>query len=103
MGYQNRVTAQFTAQCSINHYEEILLFILSAVRVAVKNGNECSPLTDIAWQVASELEPERSIDVFDVTDSEIIFQSEHGLKRVCLPCLDSNGPMKAQIKKELLR
>jgi len=56
-------------------------------------------LTDIAWEVAGELEPARSFDVFDVTDSHIIFQSEHGLKRVCLACL--NGSLKEQIKREL--
>lgn len=57
-------------------------------------------LTDLAWEVADELEPSRSLDVFDVTDSHIIFQSEHGLKRVCVACLDNNS-MKDQIKKEL--
>jgi hypothetical protein len=58
-------------------------------------------LTDIAFEVASELEPERNYDVFDVSESEIIFQSEHGLKRVCLSCLDSNRSVKEQIKKGL--
>jgi hypothetical protein len=57
-------------------------------------------LTDIAWEVTDELEPSYSFDVFDVTDSHIIFQSEHGLKRVCVPCLDNNS-LKEQIKKEL--
>jgi hypothetical protein len=55
-------------------------------------------LTDIAFEVASELEPERSFDVFDVSESQIIFQSEHGLKKVCL---NSNGSIKEQIKKGL--
>ncbi len=59
-------------------------------------------LTDIAFEVASELEPARSFDVFDVSESQIIFQSEHGLKRVCLACLDSNGAIKEQIKRELM-
>ena len=45
-------------------------------------------LTDIAFEVADELEPGRSFDVFDVSESQIIFQSEHGLKKVCLSCLD---------------
>ena len=58
-------------------------------------------LTDIAYEVASELEPARSLDVFDVTESQIIFQSEHGLKRVCVACLDSNL-LKEQIKNELI-
>lgn len=56
-------------------------------------------ITDIAWAVVSELEPAQSLDVFDVTDKHIIFQNEHGLKRVCLSCL--NGSLKEQIKKEL--
>ena len=57
-------------------------------------------LTDLAWEVTDELEPAQSFDVFDVTESHIIFQSEHGLKRVCLTCLDSRS-VKEQIKKEL--
>lgn len=56
-------------------------------------------ITNIAWAVVSELEPSQSFDVFDVTDSQIIFQDEHGLKRVCLACL--SGSLKEQIKKEL--
>jgi hypothetical protein len=56
-------------------------------------------LTDLAWEVTDELEPSRSFDVFDVTDSHIIFQSGHGLKRVCVACL--GGSMKEQIKREL--
>jgi hypothetical protein len=58
-------------------------------------------LTDIAWEVTDELEPRFSFDVFEVTDSQILFHSEHGLKRVCVECLD--GSLKEQIKKELLR
>jgi len=58
-------------------------------------------LTDIAWEVTNELEPGRSFDVFDVTESQIIFQSEHGLKRVCVECL--NGSLKEQIKRELCK
>jgi hypothetical protein len=57
-------------------------------------------LTDLAWEVTDELEPAHSFDVFDVTNSQIIFQSEHGLKRVCVACLD-NSLLKEQIKKEL--
>ena len=57
-------------------------------------------LTDLAWEVTDELEPRFSFDVFDVTESQIIFQSEYGLKRVCLVCLD--GSVKEQIKRELL-
>ncbi len=60
-------------------------------------------LTEIAFEVASELEPGRSYDVFDVSESQIIFQSEHGLKRVCFSCLDSDGPLKEQIKTELCK
>jgi hypothetical protein len=56
-------------------------------------------LTDIAYEVTNELEPRFSFDVFDVSESQIIFQSEHGLKRVCVACLD--GSLKEQIKKEL--
>ena len=56
-------------------------------------------ITDIAYEVASELEPSRSVDVFDVTGSLILFETEHGLKRVCVTCI--NGPLKEQIKKEL--
>ena len=56
-------------------------------------------ITDIAYEIVNELEPGRSIDVFDVTDSHIIFQSEHGLKRVCLACI--NGSLKEQIKRQL--
>jgi len=57
-------------------------------------------LTDLAWEVTDELEPAQSFDVFDVSESHIIFQSEHGLKRICVACLDSNA-LKQQIKKEL--
>lgn len=57
-------------------------------------------LTDIAWEVAGELEPSRSFDVFDVSESSIIFQSEHGLRRVCVA---SRGTLKEQIKEELCR
>lgn len=38
-------------------------------------------LTDIAFEVTDELEPQHSFDVFDVSESQIIFQSEHGLKK----------------------
>jgi hypothetical protein len=58
-------------------------------------------ITDIAFEVVSELEPRFSFDVFDVSESQIIFQSEHGLKRVCVACLD--GSLKEQIKRELCR
>jgi hypothetical protein len=58
-------------------------------------------LIDLAWEVVSELEPSQSFDVFDVSESSIIFQSEHGLKRVCVACL--NGSLKEQIKQELRR
>jgi hypothetical protein len=57
-------------------------------------------LTDLAWEVVSELEPERSIDVFDVSETQIIFQSEQGLKRVCVACLDTDS-LKKQIKDAL--
>ena len=57
-------------------------------------------ITDIAWAVVSELEPAQSFDVFDVTDSQIVFHDGHGLKRVCLACL--SGSLKEQIKAELL-
>ena len=56
-------------------------------------------ITEIAWAVVDELEPRFSFDVFDVSESQIIFQSEHGLKRVCVACLD--GSLKEQIKREL--
>jgi hypothetical protein len=59
-------------------------------------------LTDIAWEVVSDLEPSQSFDVFDVSESSIIFHSEHGLKKVCLPCLDC-GSLKIQIKIALLK
>jgi hypothetical protein len=59
-------------------------------------------LTDLAWEVTNELEPGRSFDVFDVRESSIIFQSEHGLKRVCLAAVDSNS-VKEQIKAELCK
>jgi hypothetical protein len=55
--------------------------------------------TDIAWEVTNELEPSFSFDVFDASESSIIFQSEHGLKRVCAACLD--GSLKEQIKRKL--
>ncbi len=57
-------------------------------------------ITDIAYEVASELEPGRRIDVFDVDDSHIIFETEHGLKRVCVAC-SNDGALKAEIKKQL--
>ena len=56
-------------------------------------------LTDLAWEIADELEPSRSLDVFDVNETHIVFQTEHGLKRVCVACL--NGSLKEQIKREL--
>jgi hypothetical protein len=56
-------------------------------------------ITDIAYEVASELEPSRSVDVFDVTDAHILFETEHGLKRVCVACI--NGELKEQLKREL--
>ena len=56
-------------------------------------------LTDIAYEVANELAPGRDVDVFDVDGSHIIFETEHGLKRVCLACL--NGSLKEQIKRQL--
>ena len=58
-------------------------------------------LTDIAWAVVDELEPSRSFDVFDVSETHIIFQSEHGLKRICVECL--NGSLKEQIKATLIK
>ena len=58
-------------------------------------------LSDIAFEVASELEPGRSFDVFDVSESQIIFQSEHGLKKVSLSGLESNGSVKEQITLKL--
>jgi hypothetical protein len=56
-------------------------------------------LTDLAWEVTNELEPARSYDVFDVSESHIIFQGEHGLKRVCVAC--PNDSLKEQITKQL--
>jgi hypothetical protein len=56
-------------------------------------------LTNLAYEVASELEPSRDVDVFDVDDSHITFQTEHGLKRVCVACI--NGELKEQLKREL--
>jgi hypothetical protein len=58
-------------------------------------------LTDVAWEVADELEPAYSFDVFEVTDSQILFHGEHGLKRVCVKC--PNGSLKEQIKRELCK
>ena len=60
-------------------------------------------LTDLAYEVTYELEPTYSFDVFDVTDSQILFHSEHGLRKVCLPCFDNNRSLKEQIKRELRR
>jgi hypothetical protein len=57
-------------------------------------------LTEIAWEVTNELEPRFSFDVFDVSESEILFHSERGIKRVCVACLD--GPLKEEIKSELV-
>jgi hypothetical protein len=57
-------------------------------------------ITDIAWAVVSELEPAQSVDVFDVTDSQIVFHDERGLRRVCVVCLDGDS-LKAQIRREL--
>jgi hypothetical protein len=59
-------------------------------------------LTDIAFEVVSELEPAYNYDVFEVSESQIIFHSEHGVKKVCL-CLDSSSPIKQQIKFELCK
>ncbi len=60
-------------------------------------------LTDIAFEIASELEPTYNYDVFEVSASQIIFQSEHGIKKVCLSCLDSTSMIKQQIKVELCK
>jgi hypothetical protein len=57
-------------------------------------------LTNLAWEVVNELEPARSVDVFDVTGSHILFQTEHGLQRVCVACSNDNG-LKAEIKRQL--
>ena len=59
-------------------------------------------LTDLAYEVTYELEPTYSFDVFDVTESQILFHSEHGLRKVCLTCLDTNS-LKEHIKMELRR
>jgi hypothetical protein len=59
-------------------------------------------LTDIAYEVTYELEPTYSFDVFEVTESQILFHSEHGLKRVCVSCLDGDS-LKGQIKTALIR
>ena len=56
-------------------------------------------ITDMAYEIVTELEPARNIDVFDVDGSHIVFETEHGLKRVCLACV--NGSVKEQIKREL--
>ena len=56
-------------------------------------------ISDIAWAIVDELAPAQNLDVFDVTDSHIIFQSEYGLKRVCLACI--TGSLKEQIKRQL--
>jgi hypothetical protein len=56
-------------------------------------------LTDLAYEVTNELEPRFSFDVFNVTELEIIFQSEHGLKRICVAC--PSVSLKEQIKREL--
>jgi hypothetical protein len=58
-------------------------------------------LTDLAYEVTNELEPRFSFDVFEVSESQIIFNSSHGLKRVCVAC--PNGSLKEQIKRELCR
>jgi hypothetical protein len=58
-------------------------------------------LTDLAWEVVSELEPGRSFDVFDVSESSILFHNEHGLKKVCVTC--SSNSLREQIKRELSR
>jgi hypothetical protein len=57
-------------------------------------------ITDMAWEVVSEMEPSRSIDVFDVTGAQIIFQTEHGLKRICVACAEGDA-LKAQIRRQL--
>lgn len=57
-------------------------------------------LTELAWAVVGELEPGQSVDVFDVTDSQIVFHDERGLRRVCAACLDGDS-LKAQIRREL--
>jgi hypothetical protein len=58
-------------------------------------------INNMAWEIVNELEPSYSYDVFDVGESQIIFQSEHGLKKVCLSCLGGNGSVKEQIKAKL--
>ncbi|MFP5264823.1 MAG: hypothetical protein ACLGJB_23285 [Blastocatellia bacterium] len=58
-------------------------------------------ITDIAWAVVDELEPSRSFDVFDVSESSILFHSEHGLKKVCVTCPGES--LREQIKRELCR
>jgi hypothetical protein len=58
-------------------------------------------LTDIAYEVTDELEPGFSYDVFDVSESHVIFQREYGLRKVCVSC--PGGSLKEQIKRELRR
>jgi hypothetical protein len=58
-------------------------------------------LTDLAYEVANELEPAQSFDVFEVSESQIIFNFPHGLKRICAACLD--GSLKEQVKNELMK
>jgi hypothetical protein len=57
-------------------------------------------ITEIAFAVARELEPQFSFDVFDVSEAQIIFQSERKLTTVCLSCLKGE-PLKEQIKATL--
>lgn len=57
-------------------------------------------ITDIAYEVASELEPQFSFDVFDVSESQVIFQDERGLFTIRINN-QLNGLLKNSIKAEL--
>jgi hypothetical protein len=56
-------------------------------------------LTEIAFAVASKLEPSYNVDVFDVTDSNISFQDEHGLFRLCVLYLNNGNDQ--SLKKQI--
>lgn len=58
-------------------------------------------LTDMAYEVVSELEPARSIDVFDVSESHIIFQDDRGLVRISLSGIGSMASVKVYLKGQL--
>jgi len=58
-------------------------------------------ITDIAYEVVSELEPAQSFDVFDVSDSHIILQDQQRIITIRFACLNIRNSLRDEIKNKL--